>query len=52
MIPQHPQVVKYTVEDDCLYVYIDGEPKKQLVPKMLLQVSIRELYSIMIIPPE
>ena len=32
------------IGNDCLMVKIDGYTESQLVPKLLLQVSIRELY--------
>ena len=40
----HPQVVKSPIVNDCLEVNIDGPTEPQLVPKLLLQVSFRELH--------
>ena len=47
----HPQILQYPIADDCLKVYIDGNYKPQLVPKLLLQVSVRELHNIILSPP-
>ena len=41
----HPQVVQSPIANDCLKVKIDGYTEPQLVPKCLLQVSIRELHN-------
>ena len=41
----HPQVVKSTIENDCLKVKIDGYTEPQLVPKLLFQVYVRELHN-------
>ena len=51
-ILQHPQVVQSPIANDCLKVPIDGPSELQLVPKLLLQVSVQELHNIMVIPPE
>ena len=40
----HPQVVQSPISNDCLKVKIDGHTEPQLVPKLLLQVSVRELH--------
>ena len=40
----HPQVVQSPIANDCLKVKIDGYTEPQLVPKLLFQVSIRELH--------
>ena len=39
----HPQVVQSTIVNDCMKVKIDGNTEPQLVPNLLLQVSVREL---------
>ena len=39
----HPQVVQSPIVNDFLKVNIDGHTEPQLVTKLLLQVSIREL---------
>ena len=41
----HPQVVKSPIVNDCLKVKIDGHNELQLFPKLLLQVSVRELHN-------
>ena len=46
----HTQVVKSTTNNDCIYVSIDGNSKKQLTTKLLLSVSVRELHNSMVIP--
>ena len=40
----HPQVVQSPIANDCMKVKIDGHTEPQLVPKLLLQVSVRELH--------
>ena len=40
----HPQVVKSPIVNDCLKENIDGHTEPQLVPKLLLKVSVRELH--------
>ena len=42
-IMHHPQVVQLPIVNDCLKAKIDGNTEPQLVPKLLLQVSVREL---------
>ena len=41
----HPQAVKSPIFNGYLKVKIDGHIEPQLVPKMLLQVSVRELHN-------
>ena len=48
----HPQVVQSPIDNCCLKFSIDGPSETQLVKKMLLQVSARELHNSMVIPPE
>ena len=43
-IMHHPQVVQSPTADDCMKVKIDGYTEPQLVPKLLLQVSVRETH--------
>ena len=50
-ILHNTQVVKSTIENDCLYVSIDGKSEKQLMPKLIFQVSVRELHNSMLSPP-
>ena len=40
-IMHHPQVVPSPIFNDCLKVNIDGHSEPQLVPKLLLRVSVR-----------
>ena len=42
-IINNPQVVQSPTENDFLKVQIDGYTELQLVPKLLLHVSVREL---------
>ena len=44
-IIHNPQVVQSPTANDCLKVKIDGYTEPQLVPKLLLKVSIRELHN-------
>ena len=41
----HPQVVQSPIVNDCLKVKIDVHTKPQLVPELLLQVSVIEPHS-------
>ena len=43
---------QYLIENYCLKVSIDGHYEPQAVPKLLLQLSVRELYNIMVSPPK
>ena len=45
----HPQVVQSPIVNDCLKLNIDGHTEPQLVPKLLLQVSVRELHNNLVI---
>ena len=40
----HPQVLQSPIVNDCLKVKIYGHTEPQLVPKFLMQVSVRELH--------
>ena len=46
---QHPQFLQYPISIDCLQVSIYSHSEPQVVPKLLLQVSFRELHNIMVI---
>ena len=46
-ITRHPQVIQSPISNDCLKVIFDDHTKPQLVPKLLLQVSVRELHNIL-----
>ena len=41
----HPQVVQSPIANYCLKLKVDGYTEPQLFPKLLLQVSVRELYN-------
>ena len=41
----HPQVVQSPISNDCLKVMFGNQTEPQLVPKLLLQVSVRELHN-------
>ena len=47
----HPQVVQSPISNDCLKVIFDDQTEPQLVPKQLLQVSVRELYNSLVSDP-
>ena len=49
---QHPQVVQSTIANYRLKFSIDGNSEPQLVPKLLLQVSIWELHNSTMSTPE
>ena len=51
-ILQYPQVVHSPIANVCLKVSIDGQVETQLVPKLLLNVSIRELHNSTVSPLE
>ena len=42
---RHPQIVKCPVSNYCLKVIYDDHTEPQLVPNILLQVSVRELHN-------
>ena len=50
-ITRHPQVVQSPISNDCLKVMLDDQKEPQLVPKLLLQVSVRELYNSLVSDP-
>ena len=41
----HPQVLQSKIVNYCLKVKVDGPTEPQLVPKLLLQVYVRELHN-------
>ena len=51
-ILQHPHIFQSPISNYCIKVSIDGPSKPQLVPKLLPQVSTRELHNSMVSPPE
>ena len=42
-IARHPQFFQSPISNDCFKVMFDDQTEPQLVPKLLLQVSVREL---------
>ena len=50
-ITRHPQVVQSPISNDCLEVLFDDQTAPQLVPKLLLQVSVRELHNSLLSDP-
>ena len=42
-ITRHPQVVQSPISNDCLKVMFDDQTEPQLVPKLLLQLSVQKL---------
>ena len=46
-ITRHPQVFQSPIYNDCIKVIFDDHTELQLVPKLLPQVSVRELYNIL-----
>ena len=50
-ITRHPQVVQSPISNDCLKVVLYDQPEPQLVPKLLLQVSVRELHNSLVSDP-
>ena len=51
LITRHPQVVQSPISNDCLKVVLYDQTEPQLVPKNLLQVSVRELHNSLVIDP-
>ena len=50
-ITRHPQVVQSPIYNYCLKVMFDYQTEPQLVPKLLLQMSIRELHNSLVSYP-
>ena len=50
-ITRHPQVVQSPILNYCLKVMFDDQTEPQLVPTLLLHVSVRELYNSLVIDP-
>ena len=44
-LTHNPQVVQSTISNDCLKVMFDDQTEPQLVPKLLLHVSVREIHN-------
>ena len=50
-ITRHPQVVQSPISNYCLKVMLDDQTETQLVPKLLLQVSVREIHNSLVSDP-
>ena len=50
-ITRHLQVVLSPISNDCLKVLLDDQIEPQIVPKLLLQVSVRELHNSLVSDP-
>ena len=50
-ITRHTQVVQSPISNDCLKVMFDNQTEPQLVPKLLLQVSVRQLHNSLVSDP-
>ena len=50
-ITRPPQVVQSLISNNCLKVMLDDHSEPQLVPKLLLQMSIRELHNSLVSYP-
>ena len=50
-ITRHPQVFQSPISNDFLKVMFDDQTEPQLVPKLLLEVSVRELYNRLVSDP-
>ena len=50
-ITRHPQVVQSPISNDCLKVVLYDQTELTHVPKLLLQVSVRELHNSLVSDP-
>ena len=50
-ITRHPQVVQSPISNDCLKAVLYDQTEPQLVPKLLIQVSVRELHNSLVSDP-
>ena len=50
-ISRHPQVLQSPISNYCLKVMFDDQIEPQLVPKLLLQMSVREIHNILVSYP-
>ena len=50
-ITRHPQVLQSPISNEFLKVVLYDQTEPQLVPKFLLQVSVRELHNILVSDP-
>ena len=50
-ITRHPQVVQSPISNNCLKVMLDDQTEPQLVPKLILHMSVRELHNSLVNDP-
>ena len=50
-ITRHPEVVQSTISNDCLTGMFGDKTEPQLLPKLLLQMSVRELHNSLVSDP-
>ena len=50
-IKRHPQVVQSPIYNDCIKFMFDDQIESQLVPKLSLQVSVKELHNSVVSDP-
>ena len=50
-ITRHPQVFQSPISNDCLRVMFDYQTEHQLFPKLLFQVSVRDLHNSLVSDP-
>ena len=50
-ITRHPQVLQSPISNDCLKVVLYDQTEPQLFPKLLLEVSVRELHNSLMSDP-
>ena len=50
-ITRHPQVVQSQISNYCIKVLLDDHTEPQLVPKLLLHMSVRELHNSLVSDP-
>ena len=50
-ITRHPQVFQSPISNHCLKVIFDDHTEPQLVPKLLLHMSVRELHNRLLSDP-
>ena len=51
LITRHPQVFQSQISNDCLKVVLYDQTEPQLVPKLLVQVSVREVHNSLVSDP-
>ena len=51
LITRYPKVLQSPISNDCLKVMLDDQTEPQLVPKLLLQLFVRELHNSLVSDP-